>query len=111
MPADWGIRSNVIEPGWIETDLTAAMSSNPIMRRIQHGQQNHTVLLRRPGQGDDITGPALFFASDESSYITGPRSWSTVAGSPPRRTWVASDPITCSACWRRRRSSTVVART
>jgi NAD(P)-dependent dehydrogenase (short-subunit alcohol dehydrogenase family) len=29
--ADWGIRSNVIQPGWIETDLTASMSSNPLM--------------------------------------------------------------------------------
>jgi NAD(P)-dependent dehydrogenase (short-subunit alcohol dehydrogenase family) len=27
--ADWGIRCNVIQPGWIETDLTAAMGSNP----------------------------------------------------------------------------------
>lgn len=40
--ADWGIRCNVIQPGWIETDLTASMTSNP-----------------------------LFLASDESSYITG----------------------------------------
>ena len=27
--ADWGIRCNVIQPGWIETDLTASMTSNP----------------------------------------------------------------------------------
>jgi NAD(P)-dependent dehydrogenase (short-subunit alcohol dehydrogenase family) len=27
--ADWGIRCNVIQPGWIETDLTAAMSATP----------------------------------------------------------------------------------
>jgi NAD(P)-dependent dehydrogenase (short-subunit alcohol dehydrogenase family) len=26
--ADWGIRCNVIHPGWIQTDLTASMGSN-----------------------------------------------------------------------------------
>lgn len=69
--ADWGIRSNVIEPGFIDTDLTAGMSSNPIMRRMQARVMNKTILLRRTGEGDDIAGPALFLASDESSYITG----------------------------------------
>jgi NAD(P)-dependent dehydrogenase (short-subunit alcohol dehydrogenase family) len=68
--ADWGIRSNVIQPGWIETDLTAAMS-NPLMKRMQSGMLKNTVLLRRSGKGEDIAGPALFVASDESSYITG----------------------------------------
>lgn len=33
--ADWGIRCNVIQPGWIETDLTAAMSSNPLVKKMQ----------------------------------------------------------------------------
>lgn len=32
--ADWGIRSNVIQPGWIETDMTAAMESNPIAKKM-----------------------------------------------------------------------------
>ena len=68
--ADWGIRSNVIQPGWINTDLTASMS-NPIMKRMQSGMLKNTVLLRRSGEGEDIAGPALFLASDESSYITG----------------------------------------
>ena len=68
--ADWGIRSNVIQPGWIETDLTAAMS-NPLLKRMQSGMLKNTVLLRRSGKGEDIAGPALFLASDESSYITG----------------------------------------
>jgi NAD(P)-dependent dehydrogenase (short-subunit alcohol dehydrogenase family) len=30
--ADWGIRSNIIQPGWIETDLTASMKSNPMVK-------------------------------------------------------------------------------
>ncbi|HEY3797449.1 MAG TPA: SDR family NAD(P)-dependent oxidoreductase [Caulobacteraceae bacterium] len=69
--ADWGIRCNVIQPGWIETDLTAAMSSNPLIKNVQKGAMNNTVLLRRSGRADEIAYTALFLASDESSYITG----------------------------------------
>jgi NAD(P)-dependent dehydrogenase (short-subunit alcohol dehydrogenase family) len=68
--ADWGIRSNLIQPGWINTDLTASMS-NPIVKRMQSHLLKNTVLLRRSGEGKDIAGPALFLASDESSYVTG----------------------------------------
>jgi NAD(P)-dependent dehydrogenase (short-subunit alcohol dehydrogenase family) len=69
--ADWGIRCNVIQPGWIETDLTASMSSNPIMKKMQSSAMNNTVLLRRSGKAEEIAYTALFLASDESSYITG----------------------------------------
>lgn len=69
--ADWGIRCNVIQPGWIETDLTAAMSSNPIVKRMQSSVMNNSVLLRRSGRAEEIAFTALFLASDESSYITG----------------------------------------
>jgi NAD(P)-dependent dehydrogenase (short-subunit alcohol dehydrogenase family) len=69
--ADWGIRCNVIQPGWIETDLTASMTSNPLMRKMTERSMNTTVLLRRSGKADEIAYPALFLASDESSYITG----------------------------------------
>lgn len=69
--ADWGIRSNVIQPGWIETDLTASMSSNPLIKRMQSGMLSNSVLLRRSGRADDIAYTALFLASDEASYITG----------------------------------------
>jgi NAD(P)-dependent dehydrogenase (short-subunit alcohol dehydrogenase family) len=69
--ADWGIRCNVIQPGWIETDLTASMSSNPLVKKIQSKAMNNTVLLRRSGKAEEIAFTALFLASDESSYITG----------------------------------------
>ena len=69
--ADWGIRCNVIQPGWIETDLTAAISSNPVMKKMQASAMNNTVLLRRSGKADEIAYTALFLASDEFSYITG----------------------------------------
>jgi NAD(P)-dependent dehydrogenase (short-subunit alcohol dehydrogenase family) len=69
--ADWGIRCNVIQPGFIETDLTAPMRSNPLVKKLQKNAMNNAVLLRRSGKADEIAFTALFLASDESSYITG----------------------------------------
>ena len=69
--ADWGIRCDVIQPGFIETDLTASMTSNPVMKKMQKHVMNTTILLRRSGKADEIAYSALFLASDESSYITG----------------------------------------
>jgi NAD(P)-dependent dehydrogenase (short-subunit alcohol dehydrogenase family) len=69
--ADWGIRCNVIQPGFIETDLTAAMSKNALMRKFSKRAMNNTVLLRRSGKAEEIGFTALFLASDESAYITG----------------------------------------
>jgi NAD(P)-dependent dehydrogenase (short-subunit alcohol dehydrogenase family) len=69
--ADWGIRSNVIQPGMIETDMTASMQSNPIAKKMQSSMMENTVLLRRSGKAEEIAYTALFLASDESSYVTG----------------------------------------
>lgn len=69
--ADWGIRANVIQPGWIETDLTASMTSNRLVKKMQASMMNNTILLRRSGKAEEIANAALFLASDESSYITG----------------------------------------
>ena len=69
--SDWGIRSNVIQPGWIETDMTASMASNPIVKKAQGHVLKNQVLLRRGGKAEEIGYTALFLASDESSYITG----------------------------------------
>lgn len=71
MYADWGIRCNVIQPGWIETDLTASMAANPAVKQMNDDAMNTTVLLRRGGKAEEIGYTALFLASDESSYITG----------------------------------------
>jgi NAD(P)-dependent dehydrogenase (short-subunit alcohol dehydrogenase family) len=69
--SDWGIRCNVIQPGWIETDMTAKATKNPIIKKAQGHVLANQVLLRRPGKADDIGYTALFLASDESAYITG----------------------------------------
>jgi hypothetical protein len=69
--ADWGIRCNVIQPGFIETDMTQAMSSNVVMKKMSEHTMSNTVLLRRSGKAEEIANTALFLASDEPSYITG----------------------------------------
>jgi NAD(P)-dependent dehydrogenase (short-subunit alcohol dehydrogenase family) len=69
--ADWSIRSNVIHPGWIDTDMTASVKSNPVMEKMQSSVMNDTILLRRSGKAEEIANTALFLASGESSYITG----------------------------------------
>ncbi|MFI7643107.1 SDR family NAD(P)-dependent oxidoreductase [Nonomuraea sp. NPDC049400] len=68
---DSGIRCNVIQPGSIETDMTEAMRSNPLARKMSDKMMNNTILLRRSGKADEIAYTAPFLVGDESSYITG----------------------------------------
>ncbi|HEY4094790.1 MAG TPA: SDR family NAD(P)-dependent oxidoreductase [Baekduia sp.] len=61
------IRCNAILPGLIEAPVTASIFAPPGAReRIAA-----TVPLRRIGQPQDVAHAALFFASDESSWVTG----------------------------------------
>lgn len=60
-----GIRANAIAPGFIETDMTGALSEEV---REEWAKQ---IPLRRGGTPDDVANVALFLASDLSSYVTG----------------------------------------
>ncbi len=63
-----GVRVNAIGPGLIETPLNAAVRANdPELVKIF---LDHTP-LGRAGKPEDIVGPAIFLASDLSSYVTG----------------------------------------
>jgi NAD(P)-dependent dehydrogenase (short-subunit alcohol dehydrogenase family) len=63
-----GVRVNAIGPGLIETPLNEqARATNP---QLVQTFLDHTP-LGRAGKPEDIVGPALFLASDLSSYVTG----------------------------------------
>jgi NAD(P)-dependent dehydrogenase (short-subunit alcohol dehydrogenase family) len=63
----YGIRANAITPGYIRTPGTEAMYADP---EIYEGRRKG-VPLGRVGTGEDVTGVAVFLASDESQYTTG----------------------------------------
>ncbi len=63
--ASKGIRANVINPGFIETDMTDGLSDDARARLVQD------IPLGRPGRPSEVAKAALFLASDLSSYMTG----------------------------------------
>ena len=62
-----GVRVNSIAPGWIATDLNAAMMEDESARTFAESM----VPMGRIGDADEIVGAAIFLASDASSYVTG----------------------------------------
>ena len=60
-----GIRCNCIAPGFIVTDMTAAI---PEEMRAEWAKN---IPLRRAGTPEDVAGVALFLASDMSAYVSG----------------------------------------
>lgn len=65
--APYGIRANAITPGYIRTPGTEAMYADP---EIYEGRRRG-VPMGRVGSGEDIAGPAVFLACEESRYTTG----------------------------------------
>ena len=59
------IRCNAIAPGFIETEMTAALKPERV-----EGWRN-AIPLKRGGQPEDVANACVFLASDLSSYITG----------------------------------------
>ena len=63
-----GVRINAIGPGFIETPLNEKVrTTNPELAKTFI---DHTP-LGRAGKPEDIVGPAIFLASDLSSYVSG----------------------------------------
>ena len=60
-----GILVNAIAPGFIETEMTDAMT--PEARSALNG----LIPLERLGKPEDIASAVVFLASDHASYITG----------------------------------------
>jgi 3-oxoacyl-[acyl-carrier protein] reductase len=63
--ASRNILANVVAPGYIETDMTAAMT--PQAKETL----SKLIPLERLGQPGDIAGIVAFLASDHAAYITG----------------------------------------
>lgn len=59
------IRCNAIAPGFIETEMTAALDEKTVQ-----GWRD-AVPLKRGGQPEDVANACVFLASDMSSYISG----------------------------------------
>ena len=62
-----GVRVNAIAPGVIETPLTAPIKANKDWYDAYAAKN----ILQRWGRPEEIVGPAVFLASDASSYVTG----------------------------------------
>jgi 3-oxoacyl-[acyl-carrier protein] reductase len=63
----YGITVNAVAPGLVETEMVA---SHPKYEKIRDLQIKQTP-IPRIGNTDDVVKAVMFFASDESPYITG----------------------------------------
>jgi 3-oxoacyl-[acyl-carrier protein] reductase len=60
-----GITANVVAPGFIDTDMTRALSD------AQRESLNGQIPLARLGAPEDIAAAVAFLASPDASYVTG----------------------------------------
>jgi len=59
------IRSNVVAPGLIRTEMTAQLSESQIEEWVKN------IPMKRMGEAEDVANVVLFLASDLSLYVTG----------------------------------------
>ena len=59
------IRSNAIAPGFIETEMTAALDP----KTVESWREG--IPMKRGGTSEDVANAVVFLASDMSTYITG----------------------------------------
>jgi 3-oxoacyl-[acyl-carrier protein] reductase len=63
--ASRGVLVNCVAPGFIETDMTAALPDEARASLLQD------IALGRLGRPEDVAGAVLFLASDLAGYVTG----------------------------------------
>jgi NAD(P)-dependent dehydrogenase (short-subunit alcohol dehydrogenase family) len=71
----FGIRANAIAPGYIDTRMAEQKHDTPHEHKTDWFQDIYfkygRMPLRRAGKPEDVAGPILFLASDDSLYVTG----------------------------------------
>ncbi|MGH3275352.1 MAG: SDR family NAD(P)-dependent oxidoreductase [Streptosporangiaceae bacterium] len=70
LAAEWGasgVRVNALCPGWTATELNRELWEDPEAGQAWVAR----VPMARWGRADEMAGPAVFLASDASSYMTG----------------------------------------
>ena len=63
----YGITVNVISPGYVSTEMTEKIRTDPKLKEIYVGR----ILLGRFAEPEEVAPTFVFLASDESNYITG----------------------------------------
>jgi 3-oxoacyl-[acyl-carrier protein] reductase len=65
--AGFGITVNVVQPGYVSTEMTEKIRTDPKLREIYMGR----ILLGRFAEPEEVAHTFVFLASDEANYITG----------------------------------------
>ncbi|MFI6213467.1 3-oxoacyl-[acyl-carrier-protein] reductase [Nocardia brasiliensis] len=63
--AGYGVRVNVVAPGFIDTDMTAGISEKQVNALIQR------IPMKSVGKPEDVSELVSFLVSDKAAYITG----------------------------------------
>jgi 3-oxoacyl-[acyl-carrier protein] reductase len=61
----YGIRVNVVAPGYIDTDMTSVLSEQVRKKALE------AVPLRRLGTADEVAGLVAYLAGPDAGYVTG----------------------------------------
>ncbi|WP_034269705.1 3-oxoacyl-[acyl-carrier-protein] reductase [Haloechinothrix halophila] len=61
----YGIRVNVVAPGFIDTDMTSGLGEEVRKKSLE------SIPMRRFGTADEVADVVSFVASDRASYLTG----------------------------------------
>jgi len=65
--APYGITVNVVQPGYVSTEMTEKIRTDPKLKEIYLGR----ILLGRFAEPEEVAPTFVFLASDEANYITG----------------------------------------
>jgi 3-oxoacyl-[acyl-carrier protein] reductase len=65
--AGYGITVNVVQPGYVTTEMTEKIRTDPKLKEIYTGR----ILLNRFAEPEEVAQTFVFLASEEANYITG----------------------------------------